>query len=308
MVPDSVTLVPRGPQRGRNVFSMHRITFRGSDMQLQRANVIVTGANTGIGRVTAVELAKKGAHVILACRSEERTKPVLDEIVKAGGSAEFLPLDLADLDSVRACADAFLRRGEPLAILVNNAGLAGAHGATKEGFELAFGTNHLGHYLFTRMLLPALEKSPEARIVNVSSRGHYRARGIDWDAARKPTATKTAFPEYCVSKLANVLFTRELAKRVPASVRTYSLHPGGVASDVWREVPWGLRHLLKLFLISNDEGAKTTLYCATSDDVRDRTGLYYDECAEKTPSKLALDDALARELWDRSAAWAGLPS
>jgi hypothetical protein len=91
-------------------------------------------------------------------------------------------------------------------------------------------------------------------------------------------------------------------------VRTYSLHPGGVASDVWREVPWGPRHLLKLFLISNEEGAKTTLYCATSDDVRDRTGLYYDQCREKTPSRLALDDALARELWDRSAAWSGLPS
>lgn len=277
-------------------------------MQLQRANVIVTGANTGIGRVTAVELAKKGAHVILACRSEQRTKPVLDEITQAGGSAEFLALDLADMNSVRACADAFLARGQPLAILVNNAGLAGAHGTTKDGFEVAFGTNHLGHYLFTRLLLPALEKSPEARIVNVSSRGHYRARGIDWDAQRKPTATATAFPEYCVSKLANVLFTRELAKRLPPNVRTYSLHPGGVASDVWREVPWGLRHLLKLFLISNEEGAKTTLYCATSDDVRDRTGLYYDECAEKKPSKVALDDALARELWDRSAAWAGLPS
>ncbi len=277
-------------------------------MQLRGANVIVTGANTGIGRVTAVELAKAGAHVILACRSEERTRPVLDAIEQEGGSAEFVPLDLADLASVRACADAFLARGEPLAILVNNAGLAGAHGATKDGFELAFGTNHVGHYLFTRMLMPALEKSPEARIVNVSSRGHYRARGIDWDAVRKPTATKSAFPEYCVSKLANVLFTRELAKRAPAHVRTYSLHPGGVASDVWREVPWGLRHLLKLFLISNEEGAKTSLFCATSDQVGERTGHYYDECAEKTPSKLALDDALARDLWERSAAWTGLPS
>jgi NAD(P)-dependent dehydrogenase (short-subunit alcohol dehydrogenase family) len=277
-------------------------------MQLRGANVIVTGANTGIGRITAIELAKKGAHLILACRSEERTRPVLEAITKDGGSAEFLPLDLADLLSVRACAESFLSRGEPLAILVNNAGLAGAHGATKDGFELAFGTNHVGHYLFTRMLMPALEKSPEARVVNVSSRGHYRARGIDWDAVRKPTATTTAFPEYCVSKLANVLFTRELAKRAPAHVRTYSLHPGGVASDVWREVPWGLRHLLKLFLITNEEGAKTSLFCATSELVGDRTGLYYDECAEKTPSKLALDDALARDLWDRSAAWTGLPS
>lgn len=275
-------------------------------MNLTGKLAIVTGANTGIGRVTAATLAKQGAHVLLACRSEERTRPALDEITQAGGKAEFVALDLADLGSVRACAKAILERDLPLPLLVNNAGLAGAHGLTKDGFELTFGTNHLGPYLFTRLLMPAIERAGEARIVNVASAGHYRAPGIDWDAVRKPTVSTTGFPEYCVSKLANVLFTSELAERAPKGVHAYSLHPGGVASDVWREVPWGLRHVMKLFMLTNEQGARTTLYCATSDDVRDQNGLYYDRCKPKTPSKLARDKALARTLWEKSAAWTGL--
>jgi NAD(P)-dependent dehydrogenase (short-subunit alcohol dehydrogenase family) len=273
-------------------------------MNLRGKPALVTGANTGIGRVTAVELAKLGARVILACRSEEKTLPVVLEIGK--DKAEFLHLDLADLSSVRSSAETLLARGEPLTLLVNNAGLAGAHGQTRDGFELAFGTNHLGHYLFTRLLLPAIERAEEARVVNVASHGHYRAPGIDWEAVRQPTRTTTAFPEYCVSKLANVLFSAELARRAPKNVRTYSLHPGAVASDVWREVPWGLRHVLHLFLLSNEQGARTTLYCATSDEVEGQTGLYYDRCKEKRASALARDTSLARELWQRSAEWVGL--
>src|SRR5579859_3456018 len=154
-------------------------------MNLEGKTALVTGANTGIGKVTAIELAKRGAHVVLACRSEEKTRPVLAEIGE--GKAEFVPIDLADLRSVRACAEAFLARGTPLSLLVNNAGLAGAHGQTKDGFELAFGTNHVGHYLFTRLLMPALECAGEARVVTVASHGHYRAPGIDWEAIRQPT-------------------------------------------------------------------------------------------------------------------------
>jgi NAD(P)-dependent dehydrogenase (short-subunit alcohol dehydrogenase family) len=277
-------------------------------MDLEGKNVLVTGANTGIGRVTALALAKQKAHVLLACRSEERARPVLAEIAQAGGGATFLQLDLADLASVRAAAATFLARDEPLSVLVNNAGLAGAHGSTKDGFEIAFGTNHVGPYLLTRLLLPALERAGEARVVNVASEGHYRARGIDWDDVRKPTRTTTAFPEYCVSKLANVLFSAELARRIEPGVHTYSLHPGAVASDVWREVPWGLRHLMKLFMLSNEDGARTSMYCATGGDVAAHTGRYYDGCREKQPSRVARDEALARELWDRSAAYVGLPA
>jgi NAD(P)-dependent dehydrogenase (short-subunit alcohol dehydrogenase family) len=147
----------------------------------------VTGANSGIGRETALELASRGARVFLASRSEHKTQPVMDEIVaETGNSAlEFLALDLGDLASVRACASEFLRTGEPLHGLINNAGLAGQRGMTESGFELAFGTNYVGPFLLTGLLLERLRQSAPARIVNVSSIGHYRAPGIDYEAVRR---------------------------------------------------------------------------------------------------------------------------
>lgn len=264
---------------------------------------LITGANTGIGRVTAETLAAQGGRVFLACRSLDRTQPVLDAIKARGGFAEFIPLDLGDLESVRACASAFLAKDEPLDVLINNAGLAGQRGLTKSGFELAFGTNHVGHFLLTKLLLPKLEQAPAPRIVNVASKAHYRARGIDFDAVHKLTRSTTGLPEYQVSKLANVLFTRSLAAKLPPHIKTYALHPGVVASDVWRGVPWGVRHLLKLFMISNENGALTTLYCATDPAVQEHTGRYYDNSKERRASSVAFDDKLAEELWTRSEQW-----
>ena len=269
---------------------------------------IVTGSNTGIGKATALELARRGAHVVLACRSEAKTRLAMDEIRKATGSGllEFLPLDLADLGSVRAAAAAFLARKLPLHCLVNNAGLAGT-GLTRDGFEVTFGTNHLGHFLLTVELLGALRASAPSRIVTVASRAHYAAKGIDWGALREPTKSRSALPEYAVSKLANVLFTKELARRLEGSgVTAYALHPGVVASDIWRRVPWGLRSLVKLFMISTEEGAETTLYCATAPELASKSGRYYDACREVHPSALAEDPALAAELWRRSAEWTGV--
>lgn len=272
-------------------------------MSLKGRTFLVTGANTGIGRVTAVELAKRGGRVVLACRSEEKAAPVLDEIKQAGGDADFLKLALDDLAQVRDAASSFLARNEPLHVLVNNAGLAGQRGLTKDGFELAFGVNHLGHFLFTTLLLPRLLEADAPRIVNVSSKSHYRAKGIDWEAVRKTTASTTGLPEYEVSKLANVLFTKEMARRMGGKVKSYALHPGVIASDVWRGVPWGIRHVMKAFMKSNEDGAKTSLYCAASDAVRDDDGRYYDEEREKKPSRTSEDPALAAELWKRSEAW-----
>jgi NAD(P)-dependent dehydrogenase (short-subunit alcohol dehydrogenase family) len=269
--------------------------------------IVVTGANTGIGRPTAEKLAARGARVVLACRSEERTRPVLDAIAASGGEAEFVALDLGDLASVRAAAERILAMERPIDVLLNNAGLAGLRGQTKDGFELTFGTNHLGHFALTLRLLPALRKAGRARIVNVSSKAHYDAKGIDWDALRQPTKAISGLPEYAVSKLANVLFTAELARRVGSEgIHSYALHPGVVATDVWRQVPWPIRPLLKLGMISNEEGAATSLYCATSPEVADHDGRYYDDCREKKPSALARDPALARELWERSVGWTGV--
>ncbi len=267
---------------------------------------LVTGANTGIGRVTAVELARQGAHIFVACRSAERAQTVLEEIREQpeGGKAELLPLELGDFASIRECARTFLARGLPLHLLVNNAGLAGARGYTKEGFELAFGINHLGHFLLTQLLLDRIKAAAPARIVTVASRAHYRARGIDWQAVREPTRTATGLQEYGVSKLANVLFSAELGRALAGSgVTTYSLHPGVVATEVWRSLPWPLGWLLKLALLSPEKGAQTTLHCATSASVAAETGLFYDECRPKWPSRVAQDATLARTLWERSEAW-----
>lgn len=269
---------------------------------------LITGANTGIGRITALELARRGAQVFLACRSIERTQPVLDEIRAANPSAvaEWLPLELSDFDSVRACAQAFLARELPLHLLVNNAGLAGARGLTKSGFEYVFGVNHMGHFLLTQLLLDRLKRSAPARIVTVASRAHARVSGIDWEAVRRPTATWLGVKEYGVSKLANVLFSAGLGGRLRGSgVSTYSLHPGVIDSDIWRRLPAPLRALNRRRLISTEAGAKTTLYCALSLAAAGETGLYYSECRPKLPSATGQDMALAEELLRRSEAWAG---
>jgi dehydrogenase/reductase SDR family protein 13 len=276
---------------------------------LDNRTFLVTGANTGIGRETALALAGRGARVFVASRSEQKTRPVIDEIITRTGnsSVEFLLLDLGDLASVRACADEFLQTGEPLHVLINNAGLAGKRGTTPSGFELAFGTNYVGPFLLTGLLLDRLRESAPARIVNVASVGHYRAPGIDFEAVRRRSKSFTAFPEYCVSKLANVLHAQELARRLDGSgVTTYSLHPGAIASDVWRQVPWPVRPLMTRNMGSPAEGARTSLYCATSPEVADESGCYYDECRREEPSAIATPE-LAAELWDHSAEWVGLP-
>jgi NAD(P)-dependent dehydrogenase (short-subunit alcohol dehydrogenase family) len=267
---------------------------------------LVTGANTGIGQVTARELARQGATVFIAGRSLARTQPALDEInrLAGGAKAEWLALDLGDFESVRQCAAVFLARGLPLHLLINNAGFAGARGLTKSGFELAFGVNHLGHFLLTQLLAERIKDSAPARIVTVASRVHRLARGIDWDAVHKPTRSFTGVAEYAVSKLANILFSAEFGRRLAGSgVTTYALHPGVVASDIWRSVPWPLRPLVKLRGISTEKGAQTTLYCATSAGAGGETGLYYSESHVVQPTMIAQDRALAAELWKRSEDW-----
>jgi len=266
---------------------------------------LVTGGNTGIGRATAASLAHRGGRVFLACRSQEKGRAAVAAIAAATGndSVKFLPLDLADLASVRGAATAFLALDEPLHALVNNAGVAGQRGRTKDGFELAFGVNHLGHFLLTAALLGRLADSAPARVVMVSSDAHYQAKGIDFGAARQPTASVTGLREYAVSKLCNVLFAQELARRTAGrGVSSYALHPGVVASDIWRRVPWPVRPLIKRRMVTPEEGARTPLYCATSSDVAADSGLYYDNCRRRETSSVATPE-LAGELWRRSETW-----
>ena len=269
---------------------------------------VVTGSSTGIGRVVATELAARGARVLLANRSEEKSRVVADAIARAGGRAEHVPLDLGDVASARAAVDAVAAKTDRLDLLVANAGVAGVRGATKQGFELAFGTNHLGHFVFVTGLVPLLERAAPSRVVIVASAAHYRARHLDWDALRRPTRTWTAWPEYQVSKLCNVLFARELARRTrAANVSVYAVHPGVIASDLWRRLPWPIRPIVTARMRTVEEGARSTLTCATDPALAGESGRYYGaDGSPKEPSTLALDDGLARELWRRSEEWAAV--
>jgi len=267
---------------------------------------LITGANVGIGRVTAIELARAGYQVIIAGRSLNRTQATLDEIQALPNSrpALFLPLDLASLSSVRSCATAFTTLNLPLHLLVNNAGVAGARGLTLDGFEMTFGVNHLGHFLLTQLLLPHLIAAAPARVVTVSSRAHKRTSGINWEDMRRPTRSTTGIREYANSKLANLLFSAELAKRLKGTqVSTYSLHPGVVDTEIWRALPNWARPLLRLRgLLSAEEGALTTLHCALHAP-QSETGLYYADSQAIAPAPLGQDAELARALWERSEAW-----
>jgi len=266
----------------------------------------VTGGNTGIGRATATALAGRGGRVYLACRSADKGRAAVAGIIAETGNdaVGFLPLDLADLASVRSCAAAFLALGQPLHVLINNAGVGGRRGLTRDGFEITFGVNHLGHFALTAALLERLAASAPARVVTVASDAHYQAKGIGFEALRRPTRSITGLREYAVSKLCNVLFAQELARRLDGDggVTACSLHPGVVASDMWRRVPWPVRAAMKRRMLTTEQGARTSVYCATAPEVAGTAGRYYDDCRERQPSPVATAE-LGRLLWERSEAW-----
>lgn len=266
---------------------------------LSMPTALVTGPNSGIGRMTALGLARAGFHLIAAGRSAARIKPMIDSIVSEGGSAEILELDLASFSSVRSAAARFGESGRVLDVLVNNAGIGiNRRGLTVDGFEVHFGINHLGHFLLTDQLRNSFE--PGSRIVSLASAAHFRATGIDFDRVTRPTRL-TGYPEYATSKLANILFIRELARREP-DLNAYAVHPGLVDTPL---IPRPARLLMRKSLLTPEQGADTVLWCATSGEVADESGEYYQRRGIAIPSLPARDDELARELWQRSVEWCG---
>ena len=269
----------------------------------------VTGANSGIGRALVEALAARGDQVVLATRSEERTRPVLSAIQSRyrAARAQWVSLDVSDLASVRRAAEAYLASGQPIDVLVNNAGIAGTRALSKDGFDLTYATNHIGPFLLTSLLLPRLRESPQGRVVNVASAAHMTVRQIDWSGLeRRATPRRSGYRDYGVTKLMNVLHAKELARRLAGTrVTTYALHPGVVASNIWRALPLPLQWFGKLFMLSNEQGAETPLYCATAPELAATSGRYYDRNREVRPSPLAEDAALAQELWARTEAALG---
>jgi retinol dehydrogenase 12 len=260
--------------------------------------ILITGSNTGIGAACAIALAEPGVHLVLACRSEERTLPVLEEVRAKGAEATFLHLELDDLAQATRAARAFAKKNERLDLLVANAGLAGKRGLTKDGFELTWGVNHLGHFAFVLPLLPLVERA-SGRIVVVASGNHYHAKsGIDFGALDKPTRSITGLPEYAASKLSNVLFTAELRRRTKR-LTTVSMNPGSIASDIWRSVPWPFRSWLPFLLrMGSNEvgGARLVHSCNVALEGADAP-IYIDKIKPRDPNPLAWDPELAKELW-----------
>lgn len=262
--------------------------------------VVVTGASSGIGRAAAIELGNQGHHIVAAGRSPRRSEPVVNQIATSGGSAEFLHLDLASLESARTAARTFEESGRTIDVLINNAGVGATRGITQDGFEIHFGTNHLGHFMFTHHLRRTFR--PGTRIVQVSSEVHRRALGIDFSGIRHKSRTFYGLGDYAVSKLANILFVREMARRQP-EWNLYAVHPGLTSTNI---IPAFARPFIRSRLLNAEQAADTVVWCATSEAIAGESGLYYARRQELTPSAQALDDDLANELWRRSEMWCGV--
>ncbi|KAM8714249.1 hypothetical protein ACLKA7_014393 [Drosophila subpalustris] len=275
--------------------------------------VIVTGSNTGIGKETVLELARRGATVYMACRDKKRTDEARLEIIRETNNQNihFRELDLASLDSIRKFAADFKKEQNKLHILINNAGIMHCpRMSTKDGFEMQLGVNHMGHFLLTNLLLDLLKKTAPSRIVNVSSLAHSMGK-MNFDDLNSEKSYNS-FDAYNQSKLANVLFTRELAKRLEGTgVTVNAVHPGVVQTDLLRhykffETTIG-RILVKgvqwVFFKTSKNGAQTTLYAALDPDLNGVTGLYFSDCKPKEVSNAAKDEKSAKLLWEESEKW-----
>lgn len=271
--------------------------------------VIITGGNSGIGKAAATALARAGARVVITARSESRGSAAVADIRTASGSSdvELSVFDLADLSSVRAGAADLLARCPRIDVLCNNAGLIlSERTLSADGYEATFAINHLGPFLLTELLRPRLVESAPARIVNVASTAHrFARRGMVFEDLMAERSYKQ-MEVYGRSKLANILFTNELAARLDGTgVTANSLHPGSVATGYARDgdtngfLAWGIK-VYAPFSLTPEQGARTTVYLCSSPDVTGVTGTYFARCAPKTPSAGARDAAAAARLWSVS--------
>ncbi|WP_372010108.1 SDR family oxidoreductase [Paenibacillus chitinolyticus] len=274
--------------------------------------MMVTGANSGMGLATTIALARQGAKVVMVCRSEERGQSALREAMAASGSGEIelMQCDLGSLRSIRSFAADFKSRYDHLDVLINNAGVVSLkRETTSDGFEVMMGVNHLGHFLLTNLLLGPLKRAEQGRIVVVSSGAHKIGR-IRWE---DPHLTKgyTAWTGYAQSKLANILFTKELAVRLKGTAVTVNaLHPGAVGTQIGvdRNTGFGksVLAMLRPFFLTPAQGAETAVYLATSGNVSCATGEYFYRKKIAPVSARAKDKELAAKFWDWSAGEVGL--
>nr|XP_055038921.1 retinol dehydrogenase 12, like [Misgurnus anguillicaudatus] len=276
-----------------------------SDVTLDNKTVIITGANTGIGKHAATDLAKRGARIIMACRDMEKANEALKEVIEASGNQNVVTcrLDLADTKSIREFAEKINTEEKQVNILINNAGvMVCPYGKTADGFEMQIGVNHMGHFLLTYLLLDLIKSSAPARIITVSSMAHkWGTINLEDINSEKSYDKRKAYSQ---SKLANILFTRSLAKRLEGTgVTTYALHPGVVQTDLWRHLSkpeQAVMWMARPFTKTSVQGAQTTIYCAVEPELDTESGRYYSDCAPANCCQAALDDDMAQRLWELS--------
>ncbi|XP_032071730.1 dehydrogenase/reductase SDR family member 13-like [Thamnophis elegans] len=280
-------------------------------VSLRGKTVLITGGNSGIGKATAVDLARRGARVILTCCDRVRGESAVYDIRRESGNSEviLMILDLKNLNSVRAFAQIFLKSEPRLDILINNAGVVKC-GQTIDDFNQNFQVNHLAHFLLTYLLLDRLKRCAPSRVVIVASNMHSFGE-IDFRTIHKPVEGMwQVIKSYSSSKLANILHARELANRLEGTnVTCYAVHPGFVQTEIAHSHPrwviWLLR-TVKPFLRGGKSGAQTSIYCATEEGIERLSGRYFVDCLPKVPWPQACDDQVAEKLWEFSELLLGL--
>ncbi len=282
-------------------------------MGMKGKTVLITGGNAGIGLAAAIDLARQGGEVVIVSRNAEKGEEALKQVaaVASGPAPAMLQADLASFKQVRQLAQTFMDRYPKLDVLINNAGaFFSEYGETEDGIERQFAINHLAPFLLTNLLLERLKACAPARIVNVASRAHYRGY-INFDDIGFKQHYDGFLKAYSQSKLANVLFTKELARRLEGTgVTANCLHPGVVGTSIAQKESKGIYRLgwalMRPFMMSPADGAKTTIYLASSPEVETLTGEYFDKCKSKPASAKALNEETARHLWDLSEQMTGL--
>ncbi|XP_061821501.1 retinol dehydrogenase 12 isoform X1 [Nerophis lumbriciformis] len=276
-----------------------------SDVRLDGKTAVITGANTGIGKETAKDLAARGARVILACRDMAKAEQAAKEIMREVPCPKVVVrhLDLSDTKSICQFAESIYNSEKALHYLINNAGVAMCpYSTTVDGFEMQFGVNHLGHFFLTFLLLDLLKYSAPSRVINLSSIAHTMGRIRFDDLAGEKNYNPVG--AYAQSKLANVLFTRELAKRTEAlGVTVYSVDPGVVNTEIARHISKPLSTVIGMvasMIKTSAEGAYTTIYCVVTPESQLHNGGHYKDCAYNKSCRAGQDDATALKLWAAS--------
>lgn len=274
----------------------------------EHKTLIITGSNAGIGYTTAMQAAKKGQRVIMACRNQSKANAARQTIVETFPNADVMVriLDLSSFDSIRQFASAIEQEFDHIDALINNAGMMPStleH--TTEGFEMQFGVNYLGHFLLTHLLIPVLSRSPDARIVHLSSLGHLWGN-INEKNYRNRSPYLMGVPAYGQSKLANVLFSQELAQRLPENISSNAVHPGFVDSDFFRNIPKAIYVIWRRFLVSPEASANFTLDMALADSWKHRSGEFVSAQGPLPKSPRLRNAQLSQRLYEQSCQLTGV--